>query len=158
MGGFRGHAGKLYYENAWVDGANVPASPSWNELKKVVDLSQPMGETDADVSSRESDYQMDGGGSHELALNFGYRIGQKTDTHFEKLVASKTNYSPLLFLNVNGPHDTTGIRGWQFVGRVKDISKEMPYGGAVIVNVVVALFPGVDASGDIIQPSRYTAV
>lgn len=154
--GYRGRLGKLYYESAWTDGSDVAATPSWTEVKKAVDLSMAGGESDADGSSRESDVNMDVGGGQDRTITLQYRMDQLTDAVYEKFVASRDNYTPILVALMNGDITTSTMKGWQQVVRAKSIQEDQPNDGPTIATITLVPYPGRDSSGDLIAPSRVT--
>ena len=93
---YRGGLGKLYYENAWADGADIPGSPTWNLVPRVVDASFEGDSGSADVSNRDSDWEMTVAGLKNGRISFGFRPKQGTDSIY--VLFANGFYNDTLFL------------------------------------------------------------
>lgn len=150
----RGHDGVFRYESTWADGSDIPATPSWTEVKKAVDLSFGGAKSDADGSSRESDYQMDSGGMPNFEITLGFRTSRVDHATFTKLLAAWNSNTPILAQYLT---DTaSGSNGWQCPLIVTDYQDNMANAGEALSTFTLKKFPAYDSSGDLIEASRVT--
>ena len=85
---YRGGTAKLYYNapgSGWDDGEDLPSSPTWVELKRIVDVSFEGDAGSADVSSRESDWELTVPALKNGRISFGFRPKTGSDAPYEVL-------------------------------------------------------------------------
>ncbi len=153
-GGYRGGEGKLYYASDWTDGNNIPASPTWVEVKRAVDVSFAGSKGEADLSSRAGSWKKRTGGLKDAGVTFGYRLKQGADTVYNVLLDSWLNDTPVLFAVMDDAIATSGAKGWQMAAVVMNFPEEQGLEAGAIVNVGIAPCDAVDGSGDEINPSH----
>lgn len=153
---YRGGLGKLYYENAWADGADIPGSPTWNLVPRVVDASFEGDSGSADVSNRDSDWEMTVPGLKNGRISFGFRPKQGSDSIYVLFANGFYNDTLFLFALMDQAIATSGSKGWRSVMRIESFNEEQPNSDSAMVNITLAPAPGFDASGDIIEPARLT--
>lgn len=71
------------------------ASQTWTTMKRVVDVNCPLQKDTADVSRRESDWEMFIGGLKKSSLDFEYVYKNGADADFAALIDSFVNDTPI---------------------------------------------------------------
>ena len=151
--GLSGKRARLYYDDGWTDGSD-PGTPTWSLIKPTVDLAFAGTKGEADVSSRESDWMLRDGALKDGSITFGYRPRKGADSIYDKLIDSWQNDTPVLVSIWDQDESIVGAKGWQMVIVVFELNEDYPHTDGALVNVSMSPFPGVDASGNIIEPTR----
>ena len=154
---YRGGTAKLYYNapgSGWDDGEDLPGTPAWTELKRIVDVSFEGDAGSADVSSRESDWEMTVPALKNGRISFGFRPKQGTDAPYVVLADAFLGDTKILFAMMDQNIATTGAKGWRVVCRIETFGEEQPNADGAIINVSLAPCPAFDASAALIEPAR----
>ena len=96
---------KLYYNSG------THFSPTWIEIERAINVSASITKNEADVSSRESDWQMVIGALKVLEITFNYRHIQGTDGTFAALRAAFMDNTPIQFLMLDAAQSEAGAEG-----------------------------------------------
>lgn len=156
---YRGGTAKLYYNapgSGWDDGEDLPSSPTWVELKRIVDVSFEGDAGSADVSSRESDWELTVPALKNGRISFGFRPKTGTDAPYEVLANAFLNDTKILFAMMDQAIATSGAKGWRVICRVESFGEEQPNADGAMINVTLAPCPAFDASHALIEPARLT--
>ena len=156
---YRGGTAKLYYNapgSGWDDGEDLPSSPTWVELKRIVDVSFEGDAGSADVSSRESDWELTVPALKNGRISFGFRPKTGADAPYEVLANAFLNDTKILFAMMDQAIATSGAKGWRVICRVESFGEEQPNADGAMINVTLAPCPAFDASAALIEPARLT--
>jgi len=96
---------KLYYNSG------THFSPTWIEIERAINVSASITKNEADVSSRQSGWQMVMGALKVLEITFNYRHIQGTDGTFAALRAAFFAGTPVQFLMLDAPRTENGAEG-----------------------------------------------
>lgn len=145
-----GQAGKLYYNS----GTN--ASPVWVEIKRAKDVSIPLTKGEADVSRRESAWEMFIGALKSVGLTFGYQHKRGTDTVRTALLESFVNGTPMQFAAMDQDITADGAFGVKFYGEVMEFPLDQPLKDGQTVACAVKATEFEEPAGTLIEPSVMT--
>jgi hypothetical protein len=145
-----GQAGKLYYNS----GTNT--SPVWVEIKRAKDVSCPLTKGEADVSRRESAWEMFIGALKSVGLNFGYQHKRGTDSVRTALLASFVSGTPMQFAVMDQDITADGALGAKFYGEVFEFPLEQPLKDGQTVACVVKATEFEEPAGTLIEPTILT--
>lgn len=145
-----GHAAKLYRNT----GTN--ASPVWSEIKRAKDVSVPLTKGEADVSRRESAWEMFIGALKSVGLSFGYLHKRGTDPDRTALLASFVSGTPIQFAVMDDDITADGAFGVKFYGEVFEYPLDQPLKDGQTVAVVVKPTEFEEPAGTLIEPSILT--
>lgn len=128
------------------------ASPTWNEVSCVRDLTLPKKKTRSEFSSRGTGgYKAFRGAMKELDVQ-GEVIRDHSDADYLALLDSFENDTILDCLFLDGPVDTAGSKGWRLQMIVFDISDKEPLDGPSLADLEMSV-----AYDTAHPPVRYTA-
>jgi len=145
-----GQAGKLYRNT----GTN--ASPVWVEIKRAKDVSVPFTKGEADVSRRESAWEMFIGALKSVGLSFGYQHKRGTDADRTALLASLISGTPIQFAAMDDDITTPGAFGVKFYGEVFEFPLNQALKDGQTVEVVVKNTEFEEPAGTLIEPTIVT--
>ena len=138
------------YHNTGTD-----AVPVWVELKRIQDLSIPLGADDVEVKCRDSDWAYGDVGFLNAGVDFDY-LHKKGggDTVFEALMAAFTGRNAVQFAIMDGDVTTTGsvgLKAFMLVNKLEQ-SQQM----AEAVKYSVGLKPArVEEASALVEPSWF---
>jgi hypothetical protein len=155
---YRGGIAKLYYESTttWgrADAINIPASPTWVEITRAIDVTFNLTSGESDGNSRESIWEADAGGLLNASVDFSYRVKQGADTIFDALWDSFVNDSGLYVAVMDQDIATVGSKGMAGVFRVTSSTTNQPLTDGASADMTLTLFPAFDANNQRIDPAR----
>jgi len=96
---------KLYYNTS------THASPSWTEITKAINVSFSSSKSEADQSSRVSEFKMQKGTLIDLEITVTYRKKQGTDTVFDALQAAYFAGTIYEYAMLDGAESESGVQG-----------------------------------------------
>lgn len=130
------------------------ASPTWVELKRVIDVTHPLTKDRRETSRRESGWKFERGALKGTELSFGYLYKAGSDTALAALRDSYLDGDQIEFAVMDGPIATVGSQGYRFFGEVFEFSNDEPLNGSKVVNVTAGL-TDVEESGSLVEPDWY---
>ena len=146
---------------AYWDSASSADTPTWVEMPRIKDLTIGLTKNQADVSRRESDFQLFGGGQKDTTLEFGWQyranIADGVDTVYDALLDSFLNNTPMQLLLVDGvvpPASGETTRGWKMWAVVFDFGDDQALQEGVVINVVMKPTDVYNGSG-LLVPEKY---
>ena len=145
-----GQSGKLYRNTG------THASPVWVEIKRAKDVSIPFSKGEADVSRRESDWEMFIGALKTVGLEFGYQHKRGADADRTALVASMLLGTPIEFAVMDDDITTDGAYGVRGYMEVFEFPFDQPLKDGQTVAVVCKLTEFEEPAGTLIEPEIMT--
>jgi hypothetical protein len=131
------------------------ASPTWNEIPNVADVTVQLSKGEADTSTRASGWKTRKGTLKDASIDFQLKF-VAGDTDFTALLASYTGNSSIELLALDGLLATTGSQGLRAVCEVFNFQQGQPLEGAVTFDVSAKPTPSFDAGGAAIVPTWFT--
>jgi hypothetical protein len=131
------------------------ASPTWNEITNVADVTVQLSKGEADTSTRASGWKTRKGTLKDASIDFQLKF-VPGDTDFTALLASYTGNSSIELLALDGLLATTGSQGLRAVCEVFNFQQGQPLEGAVTFDVSAKPTPSFAAGGEAIVPSWFT--
>lgn len=139
----------------YYDSASSVGSPTWVQVKNVIDLDTENGNDAVDASARYSGSKMSIPGLSPDSITLSYEYFRGTDTPREFFQTAKNNKSAVQLAIADGPIATVGTeyhKGWYMV---EDFSTSQPLADRVTVSIKFALTVKID-SGSVLEPSDTT--
>lgn len=131
------------------------ASPTWNEIANVADVTVQLSKGEADTSTRASGWKTRKGTLKDASIDFQLKF-VPGDTDFAALLASYTGNSSIELLALDGLLATTGSQGLRAVCEVFNFQQGQPLEGAVTFDVSAKPTPSFDPGGAAIVPAWFT--
>ena len=144
-----GQAGKLYRNTG------THATPVWSEMKRVKDVNVPLTKGEAEVSRRESAWEMFIGAMKQAGLSFGYQHKRGTDTDRAALADSYLNGTPIEFAVMDDDITTPGAFGFKGYFEVFEFPLDQPLKDGQTVACVCKLTEYEEAA-TLIEPELIT--
>jgi hypothetical protein len=145
-----GQSGKLYRNTG------THATPVWAEIKRAKDVSIPLTKGEAEVSRRESSWEMFIGAMKSSGLSFGYQHKRGTDADRTALLASYLNGTPIEFAVMDSDITATGAFGLRAYMEVFECPLDQPLKDGQTVAVVCKLTEFEEPAGTLIEPELIT--
>lgn len=147
--GVIGKDAKLYYNSG------THSSPTWNEITKAKDVNIDLGKNEAEVNSRESEWEMVGAGLKTVSVDFGYlNVPGTSDTVFQALKDAYINDTPTQFAIMDQAVGTSNSKGVRAYFIVTGMSRPEPLEGALMYNFTLRP-TRFDDSGTLREPEWY---
>lgn len=131
------------------------ASPVWNEISNVADVTVQLSKGEAETSTRASAWKTRKGTLKDASIDFQLKY-VPGDTDFAALLASYTGNTSVELLALDGPIGTTGSQGLRAVCEVFNFQQGQPLEGAVTFDVSAKPTPSFDVGGAAIVPTWFT--
>jgi hypothetical protein len=131
------------------------ASPTWNEIANVADVTVQLSKGEADTSTRASGWKTRKGTLKDASIDFQLKF-VPGDTDFAALLASYTGNSSIELLALDGLLATTGSQGLRAVCEVFNFQQGQPLEGAVAFDVSAKPTPSFANDGAAIVPTWFT--
>ena len=96
---------------AYLNNGGTHATPTWEEIKKAINVSANLGKGEADASARFSGWKLTKGALKELEISFTYRYKRGADTIFDALVAAYIADTPIEVVILDDEITTEGAQG-----------------------------------------------
>lgn len=131
------------------------ASPVWNEIPNVSDVTVQLSKGEADTSTRASTWKTRKGTLKDASIDFQLKY-VPGDTDFAALLASYTGNSPIELLALDGPVATAGSQGLRAVCEVFNFQQGQALENAVMFDVSAKPTPSFDNAGAPQPPTWFT--
>jgi len=131
------------------------ASPVWNEIANVQDVTVQLSKAEADTSTRASGWKTRKGTLKDASIDFQLKY-VPGDADFAALLASFTGNSSIELLALDGAVATTGSQGLRAICEVFQFQQGQPLEGAVTFDVSAKPTPTFDNNGALIAPTWFT--
>ncbi|MGE0606563.1 MAG: phage tail tube protein [Pirellulales bacterium] len=143
---------KLGFEGKAYRNSATYATPTWNEIPNVRDLTLSVEKGEADVTTRIANgWKLSKGALKEASIEFEM-LWDSGDTDFIALRDSFLNNTPIDMLILDGAENAAGSQGLRAICDVIGFTREEPLAEAMKVKVTVK--PTYDATNG---PTWYTA-
>lgn len=132
------------------------ATPSLTEVVEVRDLTNPNDKTKVNLSTRESKFNLYGGGQKENGINFDLisKPSTEADTNRDTLEDSYDNDTVVDLWALDGASTDTDVRGFRAPCVVFKFDKEEPLDGEQKISVEAAPTRH-EESGSLVEPDFY---
>lgn len=129
-------------------------TPTWVAVPRVGDVTHALGKNTASLATRETGYDVQGGGLKTSSLSFSYLHKPGTDTVHDALRSSFDSDTATEFYVADGAAATSGTQGYRMYGIVTkfDFVQELEGGSMFDVEIAPARF---DDSGTLRLPVWY---
>jgi len=131
------------------------ASPVWNEIQNVVDVTVALSKTEADTSSRAFAWKTRKGALKDASIDFQLRA-VAADADYTALLGSYLNGASIELLALDGPIATAGSQGLRAICEVFNFQAGQPLEGALTFDVSAKPTPAFDSAGAAIPPTWFT--
>jgi hypothetical protein len=131
------------------------ASPVWDEIKNVVDVTVALSKTEADTSSRAFAWKTRKGALKDASIDFQLRA-VAVDADYTALLGSYLNGASIELLALDGPIATAGSQGLRAICEVFNFQAGQPLEGALTFDVSAKPTPAFDNAGVAIAPTWFT--
>lgn len=131
------------------------ASPVWNEIVNVSDVTIPMSKGEAETSTRASTWKTRRGTLKDASIDFTLRA-VATDADYTALLNSYLNNSAIELLALDGPVATAGSQGLRAWCEVMNFQQTQALENAVGFEVSCKPTPQFDNAGALIPPTWFT--
>jgi hypothetical protein len=131
------------------------ASPVWNEMPNVSDVTIPLSKGEADTSTRASKWKTRKGTLKDASIDFQLKY-VPGDTDYAALLASYIDGTTIDLLALDGPVGTTGSQGLRAVCEVFNFQEGQALESAVTFDVSAKPAPAFDTNGAPITPTWFT--
>jgi hypothetical protein len=132
------------------------ASPVWNEITNVSDVTIPLSKGEAETSTRAAAWKTRRGTLKDASIDFTLRA-VANDADYTALLNSYLNNTPIELLALDGPVGTTGSQGLRAVCEVFNFQASQALENAVGFEVSCKPTPTFDAGGALIAPTWFTS-
>lgn len=132
------------------------ASPVWNEIVNVADVTVQLSKGEADTSTRASKWKTRKGTLKDASIDFQLKY-VAGDTDFSALLSSYTDNTSVELLALDGPIGTVGSQGLRAVCEVFNFQHGQALENAVMFDVSAKPTPSFDNTGAPQPPSWFVA-
>jgi hypothetical protein len=132
------------------------ASPVWNEIPNVGDVTVALSKTEAETSSRANPWKTRKGALKDASIDFQLRA-VAVDADYTALLGSYLNGTQIELLALDGPITTAGSQGLRAICEVFNFQAGQPLEGALTFDVSAKPTPAFDNSGVAIAPTWFTS-
>jgi hypothetical protein len=132
------------------------ASPVWNEITNVADVTVQLTKGEADTSTRAGRWKTRKGTLKDASIDFQLKY-VAGDTDFTALLASYTDGTSIDLLVLDGLVATAGSQGLRAVCEVFNFQVGQPLEGSLTYDVSAKPTPSFDGSGVAQPPVWFTA-